>query len=225
MASRAQILANLGRSLDGDQNKESRRASAARRMKSPPDNLIPQRGQDNANTNVLVRQFIDWAEDAAATTHRIGQMSDVPQAVAAYLARHNLASRIKASPDELLDAIDFSVNPALTVNRGAADADDETSLTAAFGGIAETGTLALLSGEKSPSALNFLPPTNIVVLPVNRISGNYEATWRQLRDQMGDEMPRTINWITGPSRTGDIEQTLQLGIHGPKRLHIILVDG
>ena len=191
------------------------------------DNMIPARGK--AKGGDLARQFQDWAEFAAATTHRVDKMSDVPQAAAAYLARHNLPSRIKASPDQTLDAIDFSVNPALTVTRGEADADDETSLTAAFAGIAETGTLALKSGAKEPSALNFLPPNNIVVLPVSRIKGNYEAVWQKLRDQIGDsggdgQMPRTFNWITGPSRTGDIEQTLQLGIHGPKRLHIILVD-
>ena len=223
MNSRANILEKLGRSLDGGQDKRSRRRAAAGRLAAPPQNLIPKRGL-TADKD-LAGQFQHWAENADATTHRVDRLADVPQAVAAYLARHNLPSRIKASNDEVLDAIDFSVNSALTVDRGSAEPEDETSLTAAFGGIAETGTLALISGEKAPSALNFLPPTNIVVLPVDRLAGNYEAVWNRLRGAIGDNpLPRTVNWITGPSRTGDIEQTLQLGIHGPKRLHIIIVD-
>ena len=219
-------MERLGRALDPVADKESRHAVASHRLNNPTANLIPERGHENVQGKALTRQFVEWAEKAAATTHRVDNLSKVPQAVAAYLARHNLASRIKASPDELLDGIDFSLNPALTVVRGGAAPEDETSLTAAFAGIAETGTLALLSGEKRPTALNFLPPTNIVVLPVSRLTGNYEAVWTKLRAHLPDDgqMPRTVNWITGPSRTGDIEQRLQLGIHGPKRLHIILVD-
>jgi L-lactate dehydrogenase complex protein LldG len=50
----------------------------------------------------------------------------------------------------------------------------------------------------------------------------YEDGWDRLRE--GGGMPRAINFITGPSRTGDIEQRIELGAHGPRRLHIILVD-
>ena len=92
---------------------------------------------------------------------------------------------------------------------------------------AETGTLMLTSDAARPSTLNFLPENHIVVLRVEQITGAYEEGWRFLRAAGGNGtvMPRTVNLITGPSRTGDIEQRIQLGAHGPRRLHIIIVDG
>ena len=55
--------------------------------------------------------------------------------------------------------------------------------------------------------------------------GPYEDAWDRLRAAEGEgRLPRTVNFITGPSRTGDIEQTIQMGAHGPRRLHVILVE-
>jgi L-lactate dehydrogenase complex protein LldG len=82
----------------------------------------------------------------------------------------------------------------------------------------------LTSGADNPTTLNFLPDTHIVVLQASDIAGDYETLWGRLRERYGaGTMPRTINWITGPSRSADIEQTLILGAHGPRRLHVIVV--
>ena len=97
---------------------------------------------------------------------------------------------------------------------------------------AETGTLMLTSDTARPSTLNFLPDSHIVILRADQITGAYEEGWKHLRAQGGQGtqgsedgfMPRTVNLVTGPSRTGDIEQTMQLGAHGPRRLHIIIVE-
>ena len=92
--------------------------------------------------------------------------------------------------------------------------------------MAETGTLALASGPAAPTTLNLLPDTHIVVLPSSAVVGALEEVWTQLRARFGEgAMPRTVNFITGPSRSADIEQKLQMGAHGPRRLHILLVDG
>jgi len=83
----------------------------------------------------------------------------------------------------------------------------------------------LTSGAERPTTLNFLPETHIVVLQARDIAGCYEDAWDRLRaSQAGEALPRTVNLITGPSRTADIEQTIQLGAHGPRRLCIVLVD-
>ena len=100
---------------------------------------------------------------------------------------------------------------------------DAVSLTPCFAAIAETGTLMLVSGRDTPTTLNFLPDTHIVVLRADQVLPHYEEGWSRLR--ASGPMPRTVNFITGPSRTGDIEQRIQLGAHGPRRLHIVLVDG
>jgi L-lactate dehydrogenase complex protein LldG len=90
--------------------------------------------------------------------------------------------------------------------------------------VAETGTLILTSGPDNPTTLNFLPENHIVILFADDIAGNYEDVWDRLRRMNGSNLPRTVNMITGPSRTGDIEQTIELGAHGPRRLHIMIVD-
>ena len=109
-----------------------------------------------------------------------------------------------------------------SIRRGRAEAIDAVSLTPCFAAIAETGTLMLISGAVTPTTLNFLPDTHIVVVNANQVVATYEDGWDRLRT--GGGMPRAINFITGPSRTGDIEQRIELGAHGPRRLHIILVD-
>src|SRR5205085_6001380 len=110
----------------------------------------------------------------------------------------------------------------LHLRRGKASPGDQVSMTPAFAAIAETGTLMLTSGAETPSTLNFLPDTHVVVLEAGQVVPTYEEGWTRLRAR-GD-MPRTVNFITGPSRTGDIEQRIQLGAHGPRRLHVVLVD-
>ncbi len=81
----------------------------------------------------------------------------------------------------------------------------------------------LCSGPETPTTLAFLPETSLVVLPAARVLRAYEDGLRLLRAERGG-LPRSVNLITGPSRSGDIEQTLQLGAHGPRRLQILLVD-
>jgi L-lactate dehydrogenase complex protein LldG len=106
----------------------------------------------------------------------------------------------------------------------ALDASMLSSVSHAFAGVAESGTVVLVSGTDNPTSLNFLPDNHIVVIDAKDVAGDYEAVWQRLRDRYGDGlMPRTINLITGPSRSADIEQTLILGAHGPRRLHVIVV--
>ena len=117
----------------------------------------------------------------------------------------------------------------MAVSEGPARPTDPVSLTGAFAGIAETGTLMLTSGAVGPTTLNFLPETHMAVLKASDITGCYEDAWDRLRvvqgaARDGGTLPRTVNLITGPSRTADIEQTIQLGAHGPRRLCILLVD-
>src|SRR3546814_20279412 len=98
--------------------------------------------------------------------------------------------------------------PLLEVEEGIAEATDATSLTGAFAGIAETGTVMMASGPDAPITLNFLPENHVVVLRASQVTGTYEEAWQRLREARGrGVMPRAVNLITGPSRTGDIERT------------------
>ena len=82
--------------------------------------------------------------------------------------------------------------------------------------------MVLLSGPDSPTSLNFLPDYHVVLVRAPQLVRHIEDVWQRLRER-GD-VPRTVNFITGPSKTADVEQTLQLGAHGPRSLHVIYVD-
>ena len=111
----------------------------------------------------------------------------------------------------------------LEIREGRAAATDAVSVQHAFAGIAETGTLMLPSGPSRPATLNLLADTAIAVLRASAIVGAYEEAWDKLRAEVG-AMPRNVMLVTGPSRSADIEQTLELGAHGPRRLHVVLVE-
>jgi L-lactate dehydrogenase complex protein LldG len=80
----------------------------------------------------------------------------------------------------------------------------------------------VVSGPETPAAASLLPETHIAVVPVGRIVKHMEDGWARARAELG-RLPRLVNFISGPSRTGDIDQTIVLGAHGPYRVHMILV--
>jgi L-lactate dehydrogenase complex protein LldG len=173
-----------------------------------------------------VELFQAMAQEASATVARLASAADIPAAVADYLARENLPAEIRLAPDPALAAVPWDRRPLLTVTTGISDGNQAVSVTRAFAAVAETGTLALTSGPDTPTTLNLLPDTHIVVLRADSVVGGLEEVWPRLRAAYGDRaMPRTLNFITGPSRSADIEQKLLMGAHGPRRLHILLVDG
>jgi L-lactate dehydrogenase complex protein LldG len=220
-AARDAILGRVRRSLgrQGSGGGEARRAAIAR-LADPQPVLIPARG--DLDPEGRVRLFTAEAERVQTTVRRLAAYADLPAAVIDYLRRHNLPMRLVMASDPLLGHADWA-RTLLEIRHGPAVDDDPTGLTTAFAGIAETGTLMLLSGAATPTLLAFLPETAIVVLPTERLLRAYEDGFRLLRERFG-ALPRSISFITGPSRSGDIEQTLQLGAHGPRRLLVLLVD-
>ena len=181
----------------------------------PTNNPLPQRA--NLPHPGQVDLFIAEAERASATVVRT---KDVAAAVASYLADNDLPGELKVAP-----GLDIPWT-GLAVSHGKAGPGDPVGVSSAFAGVAETGTLVVASGPDNPTSLCFLPDTHIVVVPVSAIVGTYEEAWQRLRGQGGGDsfMPRNVIWITGPSRTADIEQMILLGAHGPRRLLIVLVD-
>jgi L-lactate dehydrogenase complex protein LldG len=95
-------------------------------------------------------------------------------------------------------------------------------MTGCFCAVAETGTLLLCSGAETPATVSLLPETHIALVPVARLVATMEDAFSLVRAELGD-LPRALNFISGPSRTGDIEQTIVLGAHGPCRVHLILI--
>ena len=189
-------------------------------------NLIPARAA-TLDPAARVDLFVAMAEAVQTTVARVAFASDVPAEVVRYLAAENLPAELRMAPDPSLDTLPWQERPLLHIQRGKAEPGNAVSLTPCLAAIAETGTLMLNSGEATPTTLNFLPDTHIVVLRAGQVVASYEDGWDRLRALCADKLwglPRTVNFITGPSRTGDIEQRIELGAHGPRRLHVILID-
>ena len=218
---RAQILAGIRRSLKRGRLEPAREAELRERIAAHPRNLVPARAAILDDPS-RVDLFVAMAEEVQATVAQVNSSAAVPDEVVRYLAAENLPAELIIAPDPSLDEMPWSERPLLRIRRGRAEASDAVSLTPCNAAIAETGTLMLSSGAATPTTLNFLPDTHIVVVRSNQVVATYEDGWDRLRS--GGMMPRAINFITGPSRTGDIEQRIELGAHGPRRLHIILVD-
>lgn len=218
---RAQILGGIRRSLRRGELSGDARKAAETRLAEPPRGPSVARAQLPQPDKVAL--FCQWAETLNATVARVGP-AEVPGEVSAYLARNNLPASVAMAPSPLLEGYDWASQKMLSIRRGRGEGSDQVSVTGAFAGIAETGTLVMASGPDHPVSLNLLPDTHVVVLRESDIVGGYEDVWGRLRARYGKNlMPRTVNTITGPSRTGDIEQTIELGAHGPRRMHILVV--
>jgi L-lactate dehydrogenase complex protein LldG len=200
-------------------------AALAARLESHPRHLIPARSRLPRPEQIAL--FVANLEKEYGTAIRVPDLAAVPAAVADYLAQQNLAPEIVAAPHPELQAIPWSERPMLQLREGRAEQADTVSLQQAFAAVAETGTLMLPSAPERPTTLNLLAETEIVLLRASRIVGAYEEAWDLLRAERGGGdgfMPRNVMLVTGPSRSADIEQTLELGAHGPRRLHVVLVE-
>jgi L-lactate dehydrogenase complex protein LldG len=229
--SREAILAGIRRGLRRGELPKDQRAMLEGRLAQHPRHLIPARSLLPRPQQVAL--FIANVEKEFGTVFRVPSVGDVPAAVADYLAAQNLEPAFALAP-ALAETIPWGQRPLLQFQARAAVPTDVGGVTAAFAGIAETGTLMLPSGAATPTTLNIVPETCVVVLHARRIVGPYEAAWDRLRAERTDDstieggagrfMPRNVMLITGPSRSADIEQTLELGAHGPRRLHVVIVD-
>ncbi|MFN7087052.1 MAG: lactate utilization protein C [Burkholderiales bacterium] len=167
----------------------------------------------------LVTRFRERVLGLASTWAEVGSNVEIPAAIAVYLRGHDLPLRAVCWK-EFID-LDWA-GSGMTVEARNARGDDLVGITGAFCAIAETGTLMMTSGPRTPAAVSLLPETHIAVVSRARIVRGMEEAWQLLRAEFA-QMPRAVNFISGPSRTADIEQTVTLGAHGPYRVHIILV--
>ncbi len=209
------ILARIRTARAGDPE------AAQRRLAEHPRSTIPAMAHPATRAAALAL-FREKAQAAGATLAEVRARQEVPDAVAEFLKHHDLPPLLRAGR---IDPAMPWEKAGLEISAGAAEAADMTGYAEAFRGIAETGTLMLVSGPDTPTSINFLPENHVVLLRARDIVGCYEEAWDALRADFGTGvMPRAVNWITGPSRTADIEQTLVMGAHGPKRLHILLLN-
>jgi L-lactate dehydrogenase complex protein LldG len=221
MSARDEIFSNIRRSLGVKGSETIRQQMVAERLERAPKGVVPARGQVSGEERIAL--FKLQAEAALATVTEVASPAEVPQSIALFLRNHNLPAALRMGDDPRLEKMPWS-ETTLEISRGPSAGGDLNAISHAFGAVAESGTLIMVSGHENPSTLNFLPDNHIVVVAAKDIASDYESVWNRVRFAFGKStMPRTVNWITGPSRSGDIEQTMLLGAHGPRRLHIVVV--
>lgn len=225
--SRDAVLGSIRRGLRRGPLPADQQAMLNGRLASHPRQLIPARSR--LPRPGQVKLFIHNVEKEFGSAVRVASAEDVPGAIADYLAAHNLPPRLARAPHPELDAMPWAAYPLLEVEARKGHENDLVSVQHAYAGIAETGTLMFPSDPTRPTTLNLLPDIAIAVLRVSRLVGAYEEAWDILRGEhvdglTGGFMPRNVMLVTGPSRSADIEQTLELGAHGPRSLHVVLID-
>jgi L-lactate dehydrogenase complex protein LldG len=216
VSARARILADVRGALNRTAPlPESVAQGLESRLERPTANVQP------ALASEPVALFLHKCADVHSMVTEVPDLAGVAAAVSRHLETHDLGDSLVMAPDPELEAIPWSNR--LAIERRAARGTDRVSVTGAFAGVGETGSVVLLSGPESPTTLNFLPEDHIVVLRASRIVAYTEDVWVRLREGR-PRLPRTVNFITGPSKTGDVEQVIQEGAHGPRRLHVIVLD-
>ena len=218
-AARARILGRIrkaqGRSPAGASGAELEALETY--LRAHPRGALPPIEDD------LVAHFRARAESMQSTSDEVANEAEVPAALARYLRAEKLPMSGCVWPQ--LARLNWK-GAGLSLEPRAArrenGGDDAIGVTGAFAAIAETGTLMLVSGPSTPASVSLLPETHVAVLAADRVVAHMEQAWDMARAEFG-QLPRAVNFISGPSRTGDIEQQLVLGAHGPYRVHIIIV--
>ncbi|MSQ73830.1 MAG: lactate utilization protein C [Betaproteobacteria bacterium] len=216
MSARERILSRIrqaqGRGREGGPSQAEQESVETYIRAHPRAPLPPVEGD-------LVERFIARALAMQSTCERVGGDSDVPAAVARYLQVHKLPVAGCVWP--ALVNLDWR-GAGLDLAARGANGDDLVGVTGVFAAVAETGTLMVCSGPDTPSTVSLLPETHIAIVPSPVIVAHMEDAWDRARAVYG-QLPRAVNFISGPSRTGDIEQRMVMGAHGPYRVHIIVV--
>jgi L-lactate dehydrogenase complex protein LldG len=214
-AARAAVLARIrtAQGLGGHSPSQAEREAVETYVRAHPRGPLPPVEDD-----VLTR-FIARAASMQSTTEQLRTFDEAPAAAARYLRANAvpLSGCVWPSLARLAWA-----EAGLELSAREARGEDAVGVTACFAALAETGTLMMVSGPHTPGSVSLLPETHIAIVPVSRIVKRMEDGWALARAELG-RLPRLVNFISGPSRTGDIDQTIVLGAHGPYRVHMLLV--
>ena len=216
-ASREAVLARVRTALGRSGRDDAARAAALAYIAGRRQGPRPAMAAD------LVMRFLARATDMASTVERVASLDVVPAAVASYLAALGAAGEAARSGVCWPQFATLGwARAGLTIESRPTVGHDALGITGCFCAIAETGTLVMASGTQTPSATFLLPDTHVAIVLADQVVPGMEEAFARVRGEQG-ALPRAVNLVSGPSRTGDIEQTIVLGAHGPRRMHVVLV--
>jgi L-lactate dehydrogenase complex protein LldG len=220
--SRDQIFSKVRTAVAGGAPIEERRKSVAARLANPVRHPLPERIKKSPEE--LTKLFNVMLKACLADVVEVDTKDAIPSAITGYLREKNLPQRVVLGGDDYLAALPWSNEPTLERKAGRAEGPDQVGVSHATAGVAETGTIVMASGADNPVTINFLPETHIVVVEEKDIVGPYEDAFAKVTARFGKgKMPRTVNMISGPSRSADIGGRLVIGAHGPRRMCVVIV--
>lgn len=217
------------------------RARLANSRQSPHPGGFPARAQAagdvpraGAARRALIDRFVAELTAVGGHAERIGQPGDL----AVYLRRlaESADRKLAVREDDprwrepqgapWLAALAGSGLEVVTASAARATlAAADIGITWADWGIAETGTLVQLTGPGRARTVSLLPPVHVALLPAERILAQRSELMRILRESgPSGLLPSQVVLITGPSRTGDIENDLTIGVHGPGEVHVLIIE-
>ena len=217
MTAKERIMGRIKRQVSDRASLAERRANVAARL-AAHSQTAPTPSQSRPAADERIEQFCAKVVAADGTASRVASMEDLPEALAAELRGRNLGASIRTGGEPAFAGLDWG---QVEVSQGPGRIEEPATLSLASYAMAETGTVALRSGPDNPVTLTFLGETHFVAVRAEDIQDGFEDLWERVRHD-GD-LPRTVNMVTGPSRSGDIGQVLQLGAHGPVALHVFVV--
>lgn len=217
MSAREEVLRSIRAGLGRGPLPAGVRDELQKSIGSPRPDLTPAKARPVSRVDA----FVELATREAVSVDRLADFESVPGRVLRYLQEQALPLRITLAPDQTLDRLPWQQAKGLELSRDPLTADGQAVLTRCFAGVAEGGVTVTVSSPQQPVEFNFLAATHIVILEARQLLGSYDEIWPLLRN--ASPLPRSVNMLLGPSRSADIEQTLEFGAHGPLRVHVLLV--
>jgi L-lactate dehydrogenase complex protein LldG len=193
--------------------------------------IVPDRGEVILENEALsaIERFRARLESVGGHCAVVKNDDEAARALSAIvtdLQTRNGASRIALSDAPALSGLMRDI-AALEIDVCPAPADlfnYDVGITMAQAAIAETGTLVLEAESERHRLVSLLPPVHIAIVYARDILSTIGDALSKLHGPGPKQMSRAITFITGPSRTADIELTLTVGVHGPRELHVIVID-
>lgn len=172
--------------------------------------------------------FISISKELKTDVIRCSTKKEISDKIVEISTQENW-SKIFTHTHPLLDAVIPDLG-AVKIQKtdGGYDIPDLESAEAGITGceclIAQTASILVTPQSSGGRVLSVLPPHHLVIASTQQIVRDLKVAFEHVKTTYGEKLPRYISFITGPSRTGDIERILVLGAHGPKKLTVLLLD-
>ena len=229
-SARAEILETIARALKLAARPETLRVESSRNL----DQIVLEiRRKCERRRGELIEQFESELQKAGARFHRATDGDSVVEHILQIASVRQTRTAISWDP-ELFNGIDLAgkleKNGIGFITEASYDAFVQRAASADIGvsgvdhAIADTGTLVLLARTGQARSVSLLPPLHVAIVRTGQILSSLDDLFPVLRYEGNGELASAVTFITGPSRTADIELTLVVGVHGPQELHVVLLD-